>query len=279
MNIKAFAKINLCLDVTGKRDDGYHTLKSVMQTVSLCDDITVEKLDNGIVVDCSDKALSGQDNLVYKTAQLFFEKTGTLGGVKIFINKNIPVCGGLGGGSADAAAVLKALNILFETNLSVQELCNIGVLLGADVPFCIVGGTCLAEGIGEQLTELKAMPDCYILIAKKGVKSSTKDMYKKLDAKPFSIKSDYDSIISNLEKGDLKRVCQHLSNSFESVCEQENLQVAKAKMYECNALYSGLSGAGPTVFGIFSTEQDCKNAERLLLNQDFNAYICKLSKK
>ena len=108
---------------------------------------------------------------------------------------------------------------MFETNLSVQELCNIGVLLGADVPFCIVGGTCLAEGIGEQLTELKAMPDCYILIAKKGVKSSTKDMYKKLDAKPFSIKSDYDSIISNLEKGDLKRVCQYLSNSFESVCK------------------------------------------------------------
>ncbi len=279
MIVKAYAKINLSLDVTGKQANGYHTLKSVMQSVSLCDEISLEKADNCIEVECSDKSLSGKDNLVYRAAQMFFEKTNLCGSVKIFINKSIPVCGGLGGGSADAAAVLKALNQLFETNFSEQELCDIGVTLGADVPFCIVGGTCLAEGIGEKLTPLKPMPDCHILIAKKGEKVSTAQMYGKLDAKPFSIKSDYDTILLSLENGDLDELCKSLSNSFEDVCEQDTLQTAKARMLECGALYSGLSGAGPTVFGIFKDELNCKTAQQTLKNLGFEAYICKNCKK
>ncbi|MBQ1183634.1 MAG: 4-(cytidine 5'-diphospho)-2-C-methyl-D-erythritol kinase, partial [Clostridia bacterium] len=167
MKIKAFAKVNLSLDVTGKRADGYHTLCSVFQSVSLCDIVEIEKSDS-ISVKCSDTSLNGEDNLCNTAAVKFFQAAGILGGADIFIEKHIPLAAGLGGGSADAGAVLKGLNELYGNPLSEKKLLEIALSLGADVPFCMVGGTKLCEGIGEIMTELSPLPECYIVIAKKG---------------------------------------------------------------------------------------------------------------
>jgi 4-diphosphocytidyl-2-C-methyl-D-erythritol kinase len=254
--IKANAKVNLSLDVTGKRADGYHTLRSVMQSVSLCDVITVEESGELSIV-CG-KCIKSADNLALKAAEIYLNKVNSCKKYKITVEKNIPVAGGLGGGSADAAAVLIALNILHGNILTQNELCELGLTLGADVPFCIIGGTALAEGVGEILTPITNLPDCFIVIAKKGNKSSTGDMYKKLDSGERIKISDIDQIAIGLAEGSIKRVAGGLYNCFEEVAG--DISEVKNILLKYGALYAGLSGAGPGVIGVFENEDNAKTA-------------------
>lgn len=278
MIVKANAKINLSLDITGKKEDGYHTICSVMQSVSLCDTIKVSSA-KGIEVLCDKEELSGENNLCVKAARLFFEKSGIEGGVRIGIEKHIPIAGGLGGGSADAAAVLVALNKTYGEPLNIEELLKIALTLGADVPFCVVGGTKLAEGIGEELTTLPDLPDCFIVIAKKGVKSSTGDMYRAIDRTTPKRVSDVQKIKKGLAEGNIPLLCEALYNRFEEVSEQSILQEAKKIMGSCNALYCGLSGAGPSVIGIFDKISCAESAATSLQKNGFLTFICRPSKE
>lgn len=273
---KVYAKINLSLDITGKRHDGYHTLCSVMQSVSLCDTVTVslgQGINGKLTLNCSDGSICGEDNLAFAAAESFFKAAGIIPDVDIYIEKNIPLAGGLGGGSADAAAILSILNTVWDEPLSEKELFSIALSLGADVPFCLKGGTQLAEGIGEVLTPLRNLPDCPMLIAKKGVKSSTGDMYKALDSAKELKKSNLTCIKKGLESGDISTVSSGLYNCFETVCGEESLEV-KHMMNESGAVYAGLSGAGPSVFGIFKNETDRERAAKILEATGSQVFFC-----
>ena len=278
---KVYAKINLSLDITGKRDDGYHTLSSVMQSVSLCDTITVSQCEGQnpeIRLTCSNGTICGEDNLAFVAAKRFFDAAGIVPDAVIHIEKQIPLAGGLGGGSADAAAVLAVLNSAWGEPLSDQELFDIALSLGADVPFCLYGGTKLAEGIGEVLTPLKDMPDCLMLIAKKGVKSSTGDMYRRLDSAKSVKKSDLEVIKSGLDMGDVKLISKGLYNCFETVCGEQSISV-KTEMLKSGALYAGLSGAGPSVFGIFEDKAGREEAALKLKDMGCDVFFCSPSNK
>ncbi len=278
MKIKANAKVNLSLDVTGKRPDGYHTLESVFQSVSLCDYLTV-KLCDEISVTCSDNSVNGEDNLCFKAAILFFEATDIRSGAEIFIEKNIPMAGGLGGGSADAAATLVALNELCNQPLSEEKLLEIALKLGADVPFCMLGGTKLCEGVGEIMTDLAPLPDCFIVIAKKGEKSSTGAMYRALDSAVSRRHPHTKDMINGLESGDLRETFKGAYNCFESVCDASALNEVRLVADKTNAVYCGLSGAGPTVVLIFDSMTDAEKARSFLSKKHFFTYIAKPCKK
>lgn len=273
MKLKAFAKVNLSLDITGKRADGYHTLCSVFQSVSLCDIVEIKRTDT-IKVRCSDTSINGEDNLCFKAAQSFFATAGILGGADIFIEKHIPLAAGLGGGSADAGAVLTGLNELYGKPLTTEQLLEIGLALGADVPFCMVGGTKLCEGIGEIMTELPNLPDCYIVIAKKGKKSSTGDMYRALDSDNGRKKSDVKSIKSGLEGKNLKEIFKGAYNCFESVSDPTALNEACRVTSYYNAVYCGLSGAGPSVIAVFDNPNCAVMTLKELEFLGFESYLC-----
>lgn len=278
MKVRANAKVNLSLDITGRRADGYHNIRSVMQSVSLCDIIELSSGDSINLV-CNKNELSGCDNLAFKAAGLFFEESRVNGGVNIKIEKHIPVAGGLGGGSADAAAVLWALNEMYGRPFCNERMLGLALRLGADVPFCLHGGTVLAEGIGEELTKLPNLPDCLTVIAKKGVKSSTKDMYRAIDNEEPAVESDIDGIVFGLINGDLISACRGFCNRFEDVAEKGVLCECKAIMNSNSCLYAGLSGAGPSVVGIFKTD-DYDNAETAvaeLKSRGFEVYLSRPS--
>lgn len=265
----AYAKINLTLGITGKRDDGYHTVDTVMQSVSLADEITVVK-HSDISVNCIGADVREKDNTAYKAAKLFFDKTGIFGGAKIDIAKNIPTASGLGGGSADAAAVLLSLNKLYNGGLNPQELCNIAVSIGADVPFFIGGGTKRARGIGEVLTECAPLPDCQILIIKHGKKPSTADMYKKLDGAENSAVIDNDKFLQLLKDGGLKTVCGSLANSFEVLWDNSEL---KKLLCDTKPLCLSLSGSGPSVFAVYDNAASILKAKDILDNKKYECYL------
>lgn len=278
MKIKANAKVNLSLDVTGKRPDGYHTLESVFQSVSLCDYLTISLCDKTSVI-CSDNSVNGEDNLCFKAAELFFEATNIESGAKIFIEKNIPMAGGLGGGSADAAATLVALNELCNRSLTEEKLLGIALKLGADVPFCMLGGTKLCEGVGEIMTDLAPLPDCFIVIAKKGEKSSTGDMYRALDSAVSRRHPDTKGMINGLNKSDLSETFKGAYNCFESVCDAKALNEARMVATETHAVYCGLSGAGPTVVSIFENLVDAEKTAHNLRDKGFFTFVAKPCKK
>ena len=274
MKLKANAKINLTLDVLGKRADGYHLIDSVFQSVSLCDEVTVEKSDD-ITVQCSDDTLCDKSNIAYKAASKFFEFTKICGGAKIVIEKHIPLASGMGGGSADAAAVIVALDRLYNANLSQDALCQIGLSVGADVPFCIVGGTARVGGIGEQMSKLPDMPDCAILLIKHGAKLSTADMYKRVDAYPQD-KFYTQTMVDGINNGDLTAVCQNVFNAFGSVCDNATLtqDIKKTK-----PLAVSLSGSGPTVFAIYKDLATAQKAKELLEIKGYSPIIATPAKK
>ena len=247
MKLKANAKINLTLDVVGRRVDGYHLIDSVFQSVSVYDELNVQKCDK-IIVRCSDSELCDQSNIAYKAAQKFFEYNEITGGAEIEIEKHIPQAAGLGGGSADAAAVIVALDKLYKTGLSQQQLCDIGLSVGADVPFCIVGGTARVGGIGEKMAAMPSMPDCAMLLIKHGAKLSTADMYRKVDAFPQD-KFYTQSMVDAIENSDLNAVCQNVFNAFSSVCDNNALI---SDINTTSPLSVCLSGSGPTVFAIYA---------------------------
>lgn len=273
MKLKANAKINLTLDVIGKRDDGYHLIDSVFQSVSLCDEISLEKCDN-ITVRCSDNTICDNSNIAYKAAQKFFEYANISGGAQIVIKKHIPLASGMGGGSADAAAVIVALDKLYKTNLSKDTLCKIGLSVGADVPFCIMGGTARVGGIGEQMSKLPDMPDCAILLVKHGTKLSTADMYKKIDSCPQT-KFYTQAVSDGIKNGDLNVVCKNVYNAFSSVCDNNDL-INDIK--QTKPLAVSLSGSGPTVFAIYSDMLLAADAKSELEKVGYTPIIATASK-
>ena len=268
VELKALAKINLGLDVLGKRENGYHDVKMVMQTIFLYDNVTIEKLEEpGICVETNLYYLPvDENNIAYKAAKMLIEEFDIKEGVHIKLEKHIPVAAGLAGGSSNAAAVLVGMNKLFGLKLTMKELMERGVKLGADVPYCVMRGTVLAEGIGEILSPLPPLPKCYVLIAKPGINVSTQMVYEKLDSKEIVEHPDIDGILEGLRNQDLKKVASSMGNVLERVTIEEYpvIEDIKNAMKEAGALNAMMSGSGPTVFGIFENRQTAKAARQKL---------------
>lgn len=260
----AYAKLNLTLDVVGRRDDGYHDLCMVMQSVALRDDLALETGGETIAVrtDLSFLPSDGR-NLAAVAARRFFDATGKTAGLSIDIRKHIPVCAGMGGGSSDAAAVLRGLNELTGAGLSRLELAEIGAVVGSDVPYCVLGGTALAEGKGERLTPLPALPDCHIVICKPSFSVSTPELFGLLKGKKLRRRPDTAGVLAALEAGDLTGVARRMYNVFEDVMPPRQARtVAEIKntLISCGALGACMSGTGPTVFGLFTGLAEAKQA-------------------
>jgi 4-diphosphocytidyl-2-C-methyl-D-erythritol kinase len=252
--VKAPAKINLALDVLSKRPDGYHDVAMIMQTVALYDTISVRSGFEGIKLTSDSSKIPVDDtNIAYKAAHYLSTKYNVKRGAHIHIEKRIPVAAGLAGGSTDAAAVLKLLNKVWDLKLSKAELMDAGKKLGADVPFCIQGGTCLAEGLGEKLTVIKSMPDCFILLAKPNVGVSTKDVYEGLKLDEIEERPNIPAILQGIQNQDLLKISNNMGNVLESVTTKMYPIILglKRKLLENGAIGSLMSGSGPTVFGVF----------------------------
>lgn len=265
LRIEAFAKINLTLDIAARREDGYHELLMIMQSVGLSDTVTLEK-GEGISADCGDFACRDEDNIACTAAALFYRAVAKPPEVKITIDKRIPTAAGLGGGSADAAAVLVGLNQMYGEPFTIDMLCEIGLKAGADIPFCITGGTALVGGIGEKLTSLRPMPDCGIVIIKPCEKPSTGEMYRRADCCESLIHPDTGAALEAIEAGDLVRICGLLGNSFDSAWRRDAadrsniIDEAKAELESSGAIAASLSGSGPSVFGIFENLESAQAA-------------------
>lgn len=264
MELKALGKINLGLDVLGKRPDGYHDVRMVMQTIYLYDQITITKRkESGIGLSTNLFYLPvNENNLAYRAAKLLMDEFEIRSGVDIFLEKHIPVAAGMAGGSSNAAAVLYGINRMFDLGLSMEELMKRGVSLGADVPYCIMRGTVLAEGIGEILTPLPPMPRCQIVVAKPPVSVSTKMVYEKIDSRRIVEHPDIDGIIEGLKEGDVTEIASCMGNVLEQVTVEEYPVIDKIKklMNEGGAKGAMMSGSGPTVFGIFTEKSLAKKA-------------------
>ena len=260
ITVKAYGKVNLTLDVQGRRADGYHLLSSVMQSISLADTITLQKAPQGITIQ-SDHPLvpNDQDNICWRAAQAFLSQSGIATGVKIELMKAIPVAAGLGGGSADAAAVLYGLNQLYGTDLSLGKLQTIGLTIGADVPFCLQGGTCLVEGIGEVVIPVEPFPQTNIVLVKPEASVSTAEIYKKLDSSSHGGTSTR-RLLAFLQGDQSVSLDSVLENALESVTETlvPAVTLWKSRLREHGAVASLMSGSGPTVFGLFESSQQAQ---------------------
>lgn len=254
----AYAKINVGLDILRRRENGYHEVYMVMQSISLHDVVTIQRKNaKGITLTCSDSRLStNQDNLIFKAAKLFYDTFHITQGVNIHLEKNIPIAAGMAGGSTDAASTLILLNELFDTKLSMDELCALGLKLGADVPFCIVSRTSLAEGIGEKLTPLDAMPDCKLLIIKPPISVSTKYVYENLHVDTIKEHPNMQAILDGLKSQNLQQICSNCENILEHVTASAYPEINKIKEFTTKhgAMLSLMSGSGPTVFGVFDED-------------------------
>lgn len=252
--MESYGKINLGLDVLYKRPDGYHQINTIMQQISLKDTLTIEENKKDIIIESNNSNIPlDSNNLMHKAWEKLREKTKIKDGVKISIDKQIPIAAGLAGGSSNAAAVLKALNILWELGLTEEQLRNIGVEIGADVPYCIMGGTAYAEGIGEKLTRLKSFKGKEILLVNPGIQVSTEYVYKNLDIKN-SPRLDMKKIILDLHNEDMESLGLDLKNIMEEVVIKKHpiIEEIKNQMKNCGATVTLMSGSGPTVFGIFN---------------------------
>ncbi len=272
----AYAKINLFLDIESRRNDGYHNIVSVMQSVSLCDAVTVEYKnapDKKIDITCNNPEIpTGEKNIAYKAADILIDS----GHIKIHIEKRIPASAGLAGGSTDAAAVLLMLNELTGSKKSEKELLDIGAKIGADVPFCMIGGTKLTLGIGERMMDFTPMPDTNIVIACSGEGVSTPKAYGELDLMyhNFENYTVHHKELEALRMNPDNTAC--MFNIFESVVIPMRPMVSRLKetMMSCGASFSMMSGSGPSVFGIFSSKQDAEKAASMLLEMGADAYLC-----
>ena len=268
ISLKALAKINLRLDVLGKREDGYHEVRMVMQTIHLYDRVEIKKTRSPhIHVETNLYYLPvNEDNLVYRAAKLMKDEFQIKEGVRIVLQKFIPVAAGLAGGSSDAAAVLVGMNRIFNLGLKQNKLMELGLKIGADVPFCIMRGTALAEGIGEKLTALPPMPKCPVLIAKPAISVSTKAVYEGLKLYDGMEHPDIDGVMEGIQQKDLKGVASHMGNILETVTipMYPVIEDIKKLMLENGALNAMMSGSGPTVFGLFPNEKEIRRAYEAL---------------
>ncbi len=267
--IKAYAKINLGLDVLGCLPNGYHQVKMVMQSVGIYDELLLQRADHGIVLTTDSGELpTDENNLIYKAARLMQERYGLREGVRIHLQKSIPIAAGMAGGSTDAAAAMKGMRELFCPDVTDGELMDAAVKIGADVPYCVMGGTALAEGIGERLTALKAVPEMTLLVAKPGIGVSTKEVYPKLDATRLRRHPDIDGMVAAIKEGNLRGVVERMENVLENVTIPAHPVIAtiKQRMLELGAHNSLMSGSGPTVFGVFPdracAEHACEQLRR-----------------
>lgn len=268
MRLRALAKINLGLDILGKRQDGYHEVRMIMQTIQMYDVLEIRKKEKSGIslsvnypfVPCDER------NLVYKAAQLLMDEFEVEQGVDMRLEKFIPVAAGMAGGSSDAAAALVGINRLFKLGLSEKELMDRAVTIGADVPYCVMRGTALAEGIGERLTKIAQVPRCYVLVGKPGINVSTKAAYESLELDKIKDRPDIDGMIRDIENGDLYAMTSKMGNVFEPgiIARYPVIQQIKDLMEENGALKAMMSGSGPTVFGIFDTKEKMEKATAIL---------------
>lgn len=264
ISVKALAKINLGLDVVRRREDGYHEVRMVMQTIHLFDRLNMNKTrDAGITLKTNLSFLPvNENNLAYRAALMLIEEFQIDGGVNMELQKHIPVAAGMAGGSTDAAAVLYGMNQLYSLGLSRAQLMERGVKLGADVPYCLMRGTALAEGIGEELTSLPPMVKCPILIAKPPISVSTRYVYEHLVLDEKTVHPDIDQLVKDIKAKDLNAIASHMGNVLESVTENQYPEIGKIKetMMDMGAMNAMMSGSGPTVFGLFENEHAAKAA-------------------
>ncbi len=268
MLYKANAKINLSLDVERKRPDGYHDVRMIMQSVNICDYLDITKNDEKrIIITCDNAEVPcNESNLVYRAASKLMEHMGQSHGITIKLAKNIPIAAGMAGGSADAAATLVGVNEVLDFNLKEYELRKIGATLGADIPFCIMGGTCISEGIGDILTPIDTAPPCFLVIAKPDINVSTKFVYDNLKLGTDAVHPNVDNMISAIANGDLQEVSNNLGNILETVTipAYPVIEDIKSLLLQEGALGSLMSGSGPTVFGIFTDEDSAHSAKEML---------------
>lgn len=278
---KAYAKINLSLDVVRRLENGWHEMCMVMQSISLCDDITVSAVPGtGTITISTNRSYIPDDerNIGYKAADRFLKETGITGyDVDIKIYKRIPVCAGMGGGSSDAAAVLRALNTLFDTKLTAERLEKTGAKLGSDVPFCITGGTVLATGTGTDLADITAIPECTVLVCKPSFSVSTPELFGQIDCGKIRCRPDTKGMLDALEDGDLKGVGMRVFNVFEDVLThgREKVDEIKSVMYDKKAIGACMTGTGSAVFGLFLTEDDAQDAYDTLKEEYAECFVCK----
>lgn len=254
MLYKAYAKINISLDVIGKREDGYHLLKMIMQTIDLYDLITINRSKSGINITTNKPFVPNDErNLAYKAAKLFMDYYNLKDGVDINIRKNIPVAAGMAGGSTDAAAVLNAMRDLYNADISNEELLKLGLKIGADVPFCMVGGTALCEGVGEIITPLKSFSNNILVVVKPPFGVSTKEVFQNLDISKVYKHPNTELLIQGIDNNDLTLVCENMKNVLENVTLRKHiiLRDIKNEMSKLGAIGTLMSGSGPTVFGVF----------------------------
>lgn len=284
IELKSRAKINLSIDVLGKRQDGYHLVEMIMQTIDLFDIIKIFSLneDKIIVSSNSSDIPTDKSNIVYKAASLIKDEFNIKKGVEIYIEKHIPIAAGMAGGSSNAAAVLVGLNKLWNLNLSEDKLRELGLQLGADVPFCIKGEASLAENIGEKLTSIDGLSeDVFILVCKPELFVSTKEIYECIDAKVIDKRPDNKLLIKLLKENDIKLLSENMYNVLEEVTKEKYPIIAEIEniMINNNALGAMMSGSGPTVFGLYDNKNDAEQCKKVLLENFKQVYLVKSHKK
>ncbi|MDO4978456.1 MAG: 4-(cytidine 5'-diphospho)-2-C-methyl-D-erythritol kinase [Eubacteriales bacterium] len=267
LELKAYAKVNLGLDVIRRREDGYHDVKMIMQTIKLYDQLTMQRNNSGeITVTTNLPYLPvGKKNLVYRAIDLIREEYGIKDGVDVQLTKHIPVAAGMAGGSTDAAAAFVGMNQLFKLNITQDTLLKYAVTLGADIPYCIMRGTALSEGIGEVLTPLPSIPSCWFLVVKPVFSISTKFVYENLHLNENTVHPDIDGMVEAIKAGDLAGITSRMGNVLEDVAISDYPQIAKIKetMNSLGAMNSLMSGSGSTVFGIFTSKEQATAASKI----------------
>ena len=278
MKIIALSKVNLGLDVIRKREDGYHDVRMIMQTLELCDELCIERrADDEIHILCNDDSLEcDENNLIYKAAVAIMDSAGVRAGLDIRLIKNIPIAAGMAGGSSDAAATLKGVNELLQLGMSIERLKEIGVTIGADVPYCVEGGTQLSEGIGEKLTRLKPVPPCFVVVAKPHIGVSTRYVYENLHVETIDRHPDIDALIKGIDDSDIDEIALHMENILENVTEKKYPVIAMLKkaLLECGALNALMSGSGPTVFALFKDRSAAEAALDKVMRTGEVAFGC-----
>lgn len=275
-SVRAFGKLNLMLDIVGRRSDGYHELETLMQSVSIFD--TLELSVNGTgenKISCDKQGFPcDSSNLIWKAVTAFEKHTGlNTGGITVTVDKQLPSMAGMAGGSADCAAALHALNEMFDTKLSIDELCGIGVELGADVPFCIVGGTQMCRGIGEKMQPHKT-PDCTFVVVKPDISVSTPAAFRRYDSLEQPEKCDTKAFIASLENGDIKGLCAEMFNALEYASDENEIKKARADLLSAGALGSLMTGSGSAVFGVFEDKASAETALEKMKNIYSQAWLC-----
>ena len=276
MEKQAYAKLNLSLDILRRREDGFHDLQMVMVSIDLTDTLTLTPGEGSMSTNLSFLPADGS-HLAQKAAAAVRSAPGQGEVLAIHIDKHIPVCAGMAGGSSDAAAVLRAMNEMYHTNLSPLELAKIGEQVGSDVPYCVVGGTALVEGRGERVTPISPLPPCYIVVCKPPFPISTPQLFGRVNVKKITCRPDTQGLVKALEAGDLQGVARRLYNVFEDVLEPRHRQTVdeiKSTLIEYGALGAVMSGSGPTVFGLYQDEGTARKAAQVLGEQYKDVFVC-----